>query len=194
MFHVKHYKVNMCKNKHLQICYRFDIIYSCNKYSVTWSGSEDSSHIISYLCALFLWGEIMNYIEICMEEAKKSLLTEDVPIGALIVLNDEVIAYGHNTREACHSVLGHAEINAIEEATRKLQRWNLSDCEMYVTLEPCSMCKEVIKQTRIKKVYYLLSKPLEKKEYNKTEIQKSEDRKYEQMYANILSDFFKKRR
>ena len=135
----------------------------------------------------------MNYIDETIEEAKKSLLTEDVPIGALIVLNDEIISYGYNTREKDHSVLGHAEINAIEQATRKLKRWNLSDCELYVSLEPCSMCKEIIKQTRLKKVYYLLSKPDSKKEYDKTQFIKLESNS-EQTYANILSDFFEKKR
>ena len=135
----------------------------------------------------------MNYIDETIEEAKKSLLTEDVPIGALIVLNDEIISYGYNTREKDHSVLGHAEINAIEQATRKLKRWNLSDCELYVSLEPCSMCKEIIKQTRLKKVYYLLSKPDSKKEYDKTQFIKLESNS-EQTYAGALSEFFKKKR
>ena len=135
----------------------------------------------------------MNYIDGTIEEAKKSLLTEDVPIGALIVLNNEIIAFGYNTREKDHSVLGHAEINAIEQATRKLKRWNLSDCELYVSLEPCSMCKEIIKQTRLKKVYYLLSKPDSKKEYDKTQFIKLESNS-EQMYVNALSEFFKKKR
>ena len=135
----------------------------------------------------------MNYIDKTIEEAKKSLLSEDVPIGALIVLNDEIISYGYNTREKDYSVLGHAEINAIEQATRKLKRWNLSDCELYVSLEPCSMCKEIIKQTRLKKVYYLLSKPDSKKEYDKTQFIKLESNS-EQTYANILSDFFEKKR
>lgn len=135
----------------------------------------------------------MNYIDETIEEAKKSLLTEDVPIGALIVLNDEIISYGYNTREKDHSVLGHAEINAIEQATRKLKRWNLSDCELYVSLEPCSMCKEIIKQTRLKQVYYLLSKPDSKKEYDKTQFIKLESNS-EQTYADVLSEFFKKKR
>ena len=135
----------------------------------------------------------MNYIDKTIEEAKKSLLSEDVPIGALIVLNDEIISYGYNTREKDYSVLGHAEINAIEQATRKLKRWNLSDCELYVSLEPCSMCKEIIKQARLSKVYYLLSKPDSKKEYDKTKFIKLKSNS-EQTYANILSEFFKKRR
>lgn len=135
----------------------------------------------------------MKYIDETIEEAKKSLLTEDVPIGALIVLNDEIISYGYNTREKDHSILGHAEINAIEQATKKLKRWNLSDCELYVSLEPCSMCKEIIKQTKLKKVYYLLSKPTFKKEYDKTQFIKLESIS-EQTYASVLSEFFKKKR
>ena len=135
----------------------------------------------------------MKYIDETIEEAKKSLLTEDVPIGALIVLNDEIISYGYNTREKDHSILGHAEINAIEQATKKLKRWNLSDCELYVSLEPCSMCKEIIKQTKLKKVYYLLSMPAFKKEYDKTQFIKLESNN-EQTYASVLSEFFKKKR
>ena len=135
----------------------------------------------------------MKYIDETIEEAKKSLLTEDVPIGALIVLNDEIISYGYNTREKDHSILGHAEINAIEQATKKLKRWNLSDCELYVSLEPCSMCKEIIKQTKLKKVYYLLSKPAFNKEYDKTQFIKLESNN-EQTYASVLSEFFKKKR
>ena len=129
-----------------------------------------------------------------LKEARKAYEKLEIPVGAVIVKNGKIISRAHNLKETKQTATAHAEILAIQKANKKLNNWRLIDCDMYVTLEPCSMCKEVIKQTRIKKVYYLLSKPLEKKEYNKTEIQKSEDRKYEQMYANILSDFFKKRR
>ena len=131
------------------------------------------------------------YIDVCLDEARISYQQSDVPIGAIIVKNGEIIAKSHNTREMDKSILGHAEINAILSASKLLNRWNLSDCELYVTLEPCSMCKEVIKQARIKKVYYLLTKLSFKKEFDRTIFAKI-DNDDELMYAKILSDFFKK--
>lgn len=134
-----------------------------------------------------------DYFLICVEEAKKSLLTNDVPIGALIVKDGQIISYGHNTREECNNILGHAEVNAIIMASDALKNWNLNGCDLYVTLEPCSMCKEIIKQSRISNVYYLLSKPSFKKEYDRTLFAKKSS-KNEQMYADILAAFFKKMR
>ena len=93
-----------------------------------------------------------------MNEAKKSVKHKDIPVGALLVLNDCVIATGHNTREKTNNILGHAEINVIKKAAKKLGRWNLSGCSLYVTLKPCSMCMEVIKQTKISEVFYVLDK------------------------------------
>lgn len=129
-----------------------------------------------------------NLIEIACE----SLNNGDVPIGAIIKKNDEVIAVSYNTREKNQNVLGHAEINAIVEAQKKLKNWNLNGCELYVTLKPCSMCLEVIKQARIDKVYYLLDKPSFKKEYDKTVLEKIDNFEEEKQYAQILSDFFQK--
>lgn len=129
-----------------------------------------------------------NLIEIACE----SLNNGDVPIGAIIKKNDEVIAVSYNTREKEQNVLGHAEINAIVEAQKKLKNWNLNGCELYVTLKPCSMCLEVIKQARIDKVYYLLDKPRFKKDYDKTVLEKIDNFEEEKQYVQILSDFFQK--
>ena len=85
-----------------------------------------------------------------IETAKNSLESGDIPVGALIVRNNEIIGIGYNTREKKQSIIGHAEINAILNASGKISNWNLSDCEMYVTLKPCNMCQEVIKQSRLK--------------------------------------------
>ena len=82
----------------------------------------------------------------------------------------------------------------IKEASKILERWNLSDCELYVTLKPCSMCSEIIKQSRILKVYYLLDKLDYKKEFSKSKFLKFESKENEQMYSKILSDFFKDKR
>ena len=135
--------------------------------------------------------EIFN---ILMENTNKSLENNDVPVGAVIVKDGKVLAFGYNMREKDQNVLGHAEINAILEAQKILNNWNLSGCDLYVTLVPCSMCLEIIKQSRIDNIYYLLDKPASKKEFYKTKMQKINDASYENKYADILSDFFKKLR
>lgn len=135
--------------------------------------------------------EIFN---ILMENTNKSLENNDVPVGAVIVKDGKILAFGYNTREKDQNVLGHAEINAILEAQKILNNWNLSGCDLYVTLVPCSMCLEIIKQSRIDNIYYLLDKPASKKEFYKTKMQKINDASYENKYADILSDFFKKLR
>ena len=135
--------------------------------------------------------EIFN---ILMENTNKSLENNDVPVGAVIVKDGKVLAFGYNTREKDQNVLGHAEINAILEAQKILNNWNLSGCDLYVTLVPCSMFLEIIKQSRIDNIYYLLDKPASKKEFYKTKMQKINDASYENKYADILSDFFKKLR
>ena len=94
------------------------------------------------------------YMEIALKEAKKSLETNDVPVGAVIVEGDQIISKAHNTREKKHSIIGHAEINAIEKACKKKKNWHLDKCTLYITLEPCPMCMEAIKQARIKCIIY----------------------------------------
>ena len=94
-----------------------------------------------------------------LAEAKKAYLIDEVPVGAVIVYNNKIIARGHNTREKEQSVLGHAEINAIRKASKKIGSWRLEDCDIYVTLEPCSMCSGAIIQSRIKNLYYGASDP-----------------------------------
>ena len=87
-------------------------------------------------------------------EAKKAFDINEVPVGAVIVKDGEIIARGHNTRENNADPLGHAEINAIVQASKKLGRWRLSDCEIYVTLEPCPMCAGAILQAKMKRVIF----------------------------------------
>lgn len=130
---------------------------------------------------------------LCIKEAQKAFDCGDVPIGAAVIHQDKVLVLSHNTREKEHNILGHAEINAILQASQKLKRWNLNDCDLYVTLKPCSMCYEIIKQSRIKNVYYLLDKFSYKKEYDKTSFVKI-DSKGEQMYTNLISHFFQNKR
>lgn len=78
----------------------------------------------------------------------------EIPIGAVIVKDGEVIASAYNRKEELNDVTAHAEILAIREASEKLGRWRLDDCEMYVTLEPCPMCAWAIVNSRIKTVYF----------------------------------------
>ena len=88
-----------------------------------------------------------------IKEANKSLEINEVPVGAVIVKNGKIISRGHNIKEKKQSSLAHAEIIAIEKATRKVKNWRLIDCDIYVTLEPCSMCAGAMINSRIKKVY-----------------------------------------
>ena len=85
-------------------------------------------------------------------EAQK--VKSDIPVGAIIVRNGEVISSAHNTKEETNDVTSHAEIIAIREAEKKLEQWRLDDCELYVTLEPCPMCCWAILQSRIKTIYF----------------------------------------
>ena len=137
---------------------------------------------------------MLEYFEYILKLANNSLVTDDIPVGAIIVKNNEIIGEGWNTREKDNFILGHAEINAIKMASNYLNSWNLSDCELYVTLKPCSMCLEAIKQSRIKNVYYLLEKPRNKREFSKTLINCINIDPLRINYERKLSDFFKKLR
>ena len=87
-------------------------------------------------------------------EVLKSCPVDEVPVAAVVVLGDEVIASGVNGRNTDNDPTAHAEVVAIREAAKKLGRWNLSDCELYVTLEPCVMCAGAIVYSRIKRVVF----------------------------------------
>ncbi len=88
-----------------------------------------------------------------LKEAKKAYEKLEVPVGAVIVKEGKIIARAHNLKETKYDTTKHAEILAIQKASKKLNSWRLIDCEMYVTLEPCSMCAGAIINSRIKKVY-----------------------------------------
>ena len=88
-----------------------------------------------------------------IKEALKAYEKEEVPVGAIIVKDGKIIARAHNIKETKKNAVGHAEILAIQKACKKLNAWRLIDCEMYVTLEPCSMCAGALINSRIKKIY-----------------------------------------
>ena len=98
--------------------------------------------------------KVKKYMQMAIKEAKKAYEKDEVPIGAVIVLEDKIIAKGHNLMENTHKATAHAEIIAIEKANKKLQSWRLDGAIMFVTLEPCAMCAGAIANARIKKVYF----------------------------------------
>ena len=93
------------------------------------------------------------YMKQALKEAEKAYKKLEVPVGAIIVKDGEIIARAHNQKETKTDTTKHAEILAIQKASKKLKSWRLIDCEMYVTLEPCSMCAGAMINSRIKKVY-----------------------------------------
>lgn len=94
------------------------------------------------------------FMKLAITEAQKAAEKGEVPVGAVIVKNGEVISTGHNLREEKQNALSHAEIEAINLACQKLGSWRLDDCELYVTLEPCPMCTGAIINARIKTVIF----------------------------------------
>lgn len=91
------------------------------------------------------------FMKEALKEAKKAYKKLEIPVGAVIVKDGEIIAKAHNLRENKNSSIAHAEILAIEKANKKLNAWRLENCEMYITLEPCMMCMGAIVNSRIKK-------------------------------------------
>ncbi|MGB9590986.1 MAG: tRNA adenosine(34) deaminase TadA [Candidatus Kryptoniota bacterium] len=104
----------------------------------------------------------MNDIDFMIEalkEAEKALAKGEIPVGAVIVKDDEVIARGHNLRETLQDPTAHAEMIVIKETANRLRRWRLNDCTIYVTLEPCAMCAGAMVLARIKRLVYGASDP-----------------------------------
>ena len=95
-----------------------------------------------------------HYMRFAIDEAKKAEAIGEVPIGAVIVYKDKVIAAAHNLRETTQNAVTHAELMAIQEACDKVGSWRLEDMTLYVTLEPCPMCSGAILQSRIPRVVY----------------------------------------
>ena len=93
-------------------------------------------------------------MDLAYKQSIKARDLDEVPIGAVIVKDNKVIARAHNLKEKTNDPMGHAEILCIKKACKKVGDWYLKDCELYVTLEPCVMCAGAIINARIKKVYY----------------------------------------
>ena len=94
------------------------------------------------------------YLNIAYTEAKKAELIGEVPVGAVIVKNNIILAKAHNKKETLKDPTAHAELLAIQKACKKIGNWRLLNCDIYVTLEPCAMCAAAILHARINNVYY----------------------------------------
>ena len=100
-----------------------------------------------------------DYMQMAIAEARKAAAAGEIPVGAVVVCGDTVLAAARNDREETHSPLGHAEVRAIEMACRVRGDWRLEDCTLYVTLEPCPMCSGVILNARVGQVVYGATDP-----------------------------------
>lgn len=140
------------------------------------------------------------FMRAAIQEADKARQLDEVPIGAVIVYDGEVIATGYNMRETSQSSLSHAELIAIHEANKQQGSWRLENCTLYVTLEPCPMCAGAIVQSRIKRVVFGASDP--KAGCAGTLMNLLEDERFnhqveltsgvlEQECGNLLRDFFR---
>ena len=93
------------------------------------------------------------FMKEAIKQARKAYDKEEIPVGAVMVKDGKIIARGYNKKEEKKDTTQHAEIIAIQKASRKIGAWRLQDCEMYVTLEPCAMCTGALIQARLKRVY-----------------------------------------
>jgi tRNA(adenine34) deaminase len=96
----------------------------------------------------------VKFMRHALAAAQQAASREEVPVGAVVVYAGEVIGAGQNRREACQSALGHAELVAIQQASGHLASWRLSECDIYVTLEPCIMCMGAILQARMRRLVF----------------------------------------
>lgn len=142
------------------------------------------------------------FMEKALEEAKIAEYLNEVPVGAVIVKEREIIASAHNLRETLKDPTAHAEVIAIKKASEILNNWRLNECEMYVTLEPCPMCAGAILQSRIRKLYIGTFDPVAGSCGSNINIVQNEalnsfievNWMYDERCSDIIMDFFKKRR
>lgn len=140
------------------------------------------------------------YMEQAILEAKKAYKKDEVPVGAIIVKDGKILACKHNTVEKNQNAMHHAEILAINEASKKIKSWRLNDATMYVTLMPCKMCIGAIENSRISEVIYLCEKPdnlnysnkyINKKDIFKKYINNNQENEIYNEYIEMLKEFFK---
>lgn len=145
----------------------------------------------------------LKYMDMAIEEARKAFEEDEVPVGCVIVKNNQILALTHNRKEQMNSATKHAEILAIEEASSKLNNWRLDGCDVYITLEPCPMCASALKQARVSHIfcglsnsdfrnYEIVLKILES-DKNNASVPIINDLAVEKV-DNIMKDFFRNRR
>lgn len=132
------------------------------------------------------------FLNILMKECKKAFNKGEVPVACIITKNDKIISKSHNLKHKTNFILNHAEVIAIKKAAKKNKDWRLNGYDMYVTLEPCNMCKEIIKQSRIDNIYYLVNSNFKKvntyePKYIKVDINNN-------FFCKIINSFFTDKR
>jgi len=150
---------------------------------------------------IFFGVNMKEYIDMAYQEALISYNNNEVPVGAIIVKDNKIISKAHNLSYK-QGINSHAEIIAINEAIKNINDWRLTDCEMYITLEPCPMCAGAIVQSRLKKIYIGTSSNIKSNKkiiesilkndeyYHKVEIEYLNDKNC----SEIISNFFKQKR
>lgn len=147
------------------------------------------------MCVFFIDGDNMKeYMEIAYIESLKAYKRKEVPVGAIIVKNGKIIARGYNQKERKNQVTKHAELIAIEKASRKIKNWRLEDCELYTTLEPCPMCLGAIVQSRIKTTYYVIEAENSFIKYHQTKNNQFIKLDLDNKYLELLQKFFQRKR
>ena len=129
------------------------------------------------------------------KETLKAYKKNEIPVGAVIIKNNKIVAKAHNNRQNSHSVLGHAEIQAIIKAEKKTKDWRLNGYTMLVNLEPCELCQRVIKESRIDKVFYILKSKNNTKiiaNLKQTNVCNNWLIKFQQLMDNFFSNLRKK--
>ena len=128
--------------------------------------------------------------KIIIDELKKlmnkAIKNNEVPVACIITKDNKIIAKSYNKTIKTNNILDHAEIIAIKKASKKLNNWRLNDCKMYISLEPCDMCKKIIKKSRISEVIYYSKQNEHKTEKDVDYIYKANNN-----ISNLLTNFFK---
>ena len=146
-------------------------------------------------------GDVMNLdkkvLDLLLKNAEKAYKKGEIPVSAVILdQSGKVISFSKNDRQRKFNVLGHAEINTILNAEKKIRDWRLDGYSMVVTLEPCNMCSVIIKECRLDKVYYFLPKKSDdgsdKVSINKEQINNYDE--YTRKFKHLLTDFFNNKR
>jgi len=138
-----------------------------------------------------------------LKEAHKAARKGEVPVGAIVVKDGKIIGRGHNLTEKKQSALTHAELMAISQATKKLKSWRLVDCDLYVTLEPCTMCAGAIVLSRVRNLVYGTTDPKAGAVHSTAKVTENEKLNHrvkissgvlKEECSSVLTDFFKEMR